>query len=56
MFAGRSLAGRERALRTFPGQGARRSRPDQKMVGSTVSWSIHRIAIAQRGPRDGAGR
>ena len=27
MFAGRSLAGRERALRTFPGQGARRSRP-----------------------------
>jgi hypothetical protein len=28
---------------------------DQKMVGSTVRWSIHRIKIAQRGPSHGAG-
>ena len=54
MFAGRSLAGRERALRTFPGQGA--AEPAyQKMVGSTVSWSIDGLQ-SSNGPRDGAGR
>jgi hypothetical protein len=28
---------------------------DQEIVSSTVSWSIHRIKIAQRGPSRGAG-
>ena len=39
----------------LPRPGARRSPPDQKIVGSTVSWSIHRIAIAHVAQGHGAG-